>query len=64
MVISDQPMTEAEWARERATVLDAEPPYEPRFGDGREELHPKAVDFPLLPQKQDTVEKPNKIRGK
>jgi hypothetical protein len=29
------PMTEEEWARERATVLDAEP----AFGDGREENH-------------------------
>jgi hypothetical protein len=33
-LISDQPMTEEQWARERATVIDDEPP---RFGDGREE---------------------------
>jgi hypothetical protein len=32
-IISDKPMTEEEWARERADVLDAEP----QFGDGREE---------------------------
>ena len=25
-IISDKPMTEEEWARERATVIDAEPP--------------------------------------
>ena len=25
-IISDQPMTEEQWARERATVIDAEPP--------------------------------------
>jgi hypothetical protein len=31
-LISDKPMTEEEWAKERATVIDA-----PRFGDGREE---------------------------
>jgi hypothetical protein len=35
-IISDQPMTEEQWARERATVIDAEPS---RFGDGREEKH-------------------------
>jgi hypothetical protein len=33
-------MTEEQWAKERATVID-EAPYEPRFGDGREELHPR-----------------------
>jgi hypothetical protein len=32
-IISDQPLTEEQWARERATVIDAEP----AFGDGREE---------------------------
>jgi hypothetical protein len=52
-IISDKPMSEAEWARERATTLpdagDSEHPYgqrdgrvidaepAPRFGDGREE---------------------------
>jgi hypothetical protein len=30
-------MTEEQWAKERATVLE-EPPYEPRLGDCREEL--------------------------
>jgi hypothetical protein len=30
-IISDQPMTEEEWARERATVIDAEP-----NGNGRD----------------------------
>jgi hypothetical protein len=34
-IISDQPMSEEDWARERATVIDAEP----AFGGGREELH-------------------------
>jgi hypothetical protein len=29
-IISDKPMSEEEWARERADVLDAEP----QFGDG------------------------------
>jgi hypothetical protein len=38
-IISDKPMTEEEWARERADVLDGM--YEPRFGDGREEMHLK-----------------------
>jgi hypothetical protein len=32
-IISDKPMSEEEWAPERADVLDAEP----AFGDGREE---------------------------
>jgi hypothetical protein len=42
-IISDKPMTEAEWARERATVIDAKPlsSTEARFGDGREETHPR-----------------------
>ena len=34
-IISDKSVTEEEWARERATVIDAEP----AFGDGREENH-------------------------
>jgi hypothetical protein len=38
-IISDQPMTEEQCARERATVIDAEP----AFGDGREENHLAAV---------------------
>jgi hypothetical protein len=54
-IISDKPMTEAEWASERATVLDADAPAsalkagerydigvpeaERGFGDGREEMH-------------------------
>jgi hypothetical protein len=47
-IISDQPMSEEQWARERADVLDMPgAPYnetEARFGDGREETHPR---FPL-----------------
>jgi hypothetical protein len=52
-IISDKPMTEAEWASERATVLDAEPA--PAFGDGREENHPRpheqlsSAASPVLP---------------
>jgi hypothetical protein len=46
-IISDRPMTEEQWAKERATVLD-EAPYEPRFGDGREERHKQAADSHLL----------------
>jgi len=38
-MISDKPMTEEEWARERATVIDAEP----AFDDGREEKHLEAL---------------------
>jgi hypothetical protein len=34
-IIADRPMTEEQWARERATVIDAEP----AFGEGREENH-------------------------
>ena len=34
-IISDKSVTEEEWARERAKVIDAEP----AFGDGREENH-------------------------
>jgi hypothetical protein len=52
-IISDQPMSEEQWAKERATVLD-EPPYEPRFGDGREELHSLPVGT------QDRAEKSKK----
>jgi hypothetical protein len=39
-IISDKPMTEEEWARERADGLDAEP----QFGDGREENHTVRAD--------------------
>jgi hypothetical protein len=39
-IISDKPMTEEEWARERADVLDAEP----QFGDGCEENHKVHAD--------------------
>jgi transposase len=41
IMISDKPMTEEEWARERATVIDDQTNNnEPaRFGDGREEKH-------------------------
>jgi hypothetical protein len=43
-IISDQPMTEEEWARERATVIDEQTNNDqPRFGDGREERHLEAV---------------------
>jgi hypothetical protein len=35
-IISDQPMSPEDWARERADVIDAEPAV---FGDGREENH-------------------------
>jgi hypothetical protein len=35
-IISDQPMSPEDWARERADVIDAEPG---DFGDGREENH-------------------------
>jgi hypothetical protein len=40
-LISDKPMTEEEWAKERATVIDDQTNNnEPaRFGDGREEKH-------------------------
>jgi hypothetical protein len=41
-IISDRPMSEEEWARERADVLDVDVnrglPV-PRFGDGRKENH-------------------------
>jgi hypothetical protein len=46
-LISDKPMTEEEWARERATVIDASP----------------ADTSPLLPQEQPTSVKLNKIKG-
>jgi hypothetical protein len=39
-IISDKPMSEEEWARERADVLDAEL----QFGDGREENHKVHAD--------------------
>jgi hypothetical protein len=53
-LISDQPMSEEDWARERATVIDDEsskeyglqvdtPPLPSRFGDGREERHLEAA---------------------
>ena len=40
-------MTEEEWARERATVIDD---YEPRFDDGREERHLEATKKLLEPK--------------
>jgi hypothetical protein len=42
-IISDHPMSEEQWARERADVLDV--PAEPSaaFGDGREENHLSAA---------------------
>jgi hypothetical protein len=39
-IISDKPMSEEEWARERADVLDPEP----QFGDGREETPRLHID--------------------
>jgi hypothetical protein len=43
-IISDRPMTEEEWARERATVIDDQTNNDsPRFGDGREEKHLEAA---------------------
>jgi hypothetical protein len=39
-IISDRPMSEEDWARERADVLDAEP----QFGDGCEEDHKAHAD--------------------
>jgi hypothetical protein len=39
-IISDRPMSEEDWARERADVLDAEP----QFGDRREENHKAHAD--------------------
>jgi hypothetical protein len=39
-IISDRPMSEEEWARERADVLDSEP----QFGDGREETPRPHID--------------------
>jgi hypothetical protein len=42
-IISDRPMSEEEWARERADVLDIEP----ALGDGREELHRDAASRAL-----------------
>jgi hypothetical protein len=36
-IISDKPMTEEEWARERADVIDVD--HQAAFGDGREENH-------------------------
>ena len=44
-IISDTPMTEEQWAKERADVLDVEP----AFGDGREEVHHQAVARKLSP---------------
>jgi hypothetical protein len=42
-LISDQPMTEEQWAREQATVIDEQTNNDAgdqaRFGDGREENH-------------------------
>jgi hypothetical protein len=47
-IISDTPMSEEEWARERATALDAEP--EPRFGYDREETHQDVARKPQKPK--------------
>jgi SAM-dependent methyltransferase len=53
-IISDKPMTEEEWARERADVIDAEP----QFGEGREELHRDAASHGL----PKTAPTPQKVR--
>jgi hypothetical protein len=50
-IISDKPMTEEEWARERADVLDAEP----QFGDGREENHKAHADKLLVKKWAETT---------
>jgi hypothetical protein len=61
-LISDQPMTEEQWARERATVIDEQTNNEQtnkieeepaRFGDGREENHldaAKRLGLPVVPE--------------
>jgi hypothetical protein len=46
-IISDQPMTEEQWARERATVIDAEP---------------VAPVTPALPDEKTPSKKPNNAR--
>jgi hypothetical protein len=62
-IISDTPMTEEQWAKERATVLDVE---QPRFGDGREENHlshakaPQWKDSLVLPK--DRSSKPKRLK--
>jgi hypothetical protein len=50
-IISDQPMTEEEWARERATVIDAEP------------VVTQETVTPALPKDQAASKKPNDTRG-
>jgi hypothetical protein len=68
-LISDQPMSEEDWARERADVIDEQTnaAYQPRFGDGREEKHLDAIKrleaTPVLPSSEATSKKPNKING-
>jgi hypothetical protein len=61
-LISDKPMSEEDWARERATMIDDEQTNNvdqttPRFGDGREERHLEAAkrlsdSTTLAPSKQ------------
>jgi hypothetical protein len=46
-LISDKPMSEEDWARERATVIDT------TFDEAS----------PLLPQDQSSAAKPNEIKG-
>jgi hypothetical protein len=52
-IISDRPMSEEEWARERADVIDIEPAgaieEQAAFGDGREENHLAAGKALLSP---------------
>jgi hypothetical protein len=45
-IISDTPMTEEQWAKERADVIVDDD--QPRFGDGREERHKQIADSSLL----------------
>ena len=62
-IISDKPMTEEQWAKERATVIDEKAVEEPRFGDGREERH-LAVAAPMLPKASESTQKPSNTKGK
>jgi hypothetical protein len=52
-IISDQPMTEEEWARERADVLDVEP----ALGDGRKGMY-RDADSDGLPRTAPTSKMP------
>jgi hypothetical protein len=75
-IISDQPMSEEDWARERADVIDEQTNKddlprvvtEPaRFGDGREERHLESAKklgvAPPLLRHEAISKKPNKTNG-